>query len=105
MQDELKAALAGAGISYSAPNLKLCFQFGSLPDLDAAYSALKPHGVAGETPAIIAALAAAQAALIQAAQWFEEYADGHLTAGKTDKANRNLQRANACRRAAASVQQ
>jgi hypothetical protein len=41
-------------------------------------------------------------ALEKAAEWFEGYAEGHKSAGALDKAARNLERANACRRAALS---
>jgi hypothetical protein len=39
------------------------------------------------------------AALLQSANWFQEYADGHTAKGDTEKAARNQDRANACRRA------
>jgi hypothetical protein len=61
------------------------------------------------TPAEVSALieAAYQAGaeamrrtLDAAAEWFEEYAEGHQAKGAIDKASRNLERANACRRAA-----
>ena len=41
-------------------------------------------------------------ALEMAADWFEIYAEDHQSAGALDKAARNLERANACRRAALS---
>lgn len=54
---------------------------------------------------IRAALAAENArlreALAQAGAWFFEYADSHVAQGKTDKAERNLSRANFCRAALA----
>lgn len=43
------------------------------------------------------------AALVQAAQWFEGYAAHHQEKGGLDKASRNLERANYCRRASAQV--
>ncbi len=36
-------------------------------------------------------------ALQQAAEWFQQYADGHTAKGDTDKAARNQTRADACR--------
>jgi len=40
-----------------------------------------------------------KAALQQSADWFQQYADGHTAKGATEKAARNQERANACRRA------
>ena len=37
--------------------------------------------------------------LLQAAEWFQGYADGHTAKGDTDKAKRNQDRAGACRAA------
>jgi hypothetical protein len=55
--------------------------------------------------AFAAGAEAMRRALDAAAEWFEEYAEGHQAKGAIDKASRNLERANACRRAALANQQ
>jgi hypothetical protein len=78
-RDALQVRLRGASLDMLAAN--------DAPLLDAE-------------AAFAAGAAAMRRALDAAAEWFEEYAEGHQAKGAIDKASRNLERANACRRAA-----
>jgi hypothetical protein len=63
-------------------------------DLSAQVEHAQYHLAAAE-----ARIAKLKAALEQAADWFQAYADGHRGKGDSDKANRNQERATACRAA------
>jgi hypothetical protein len=57
---------------------------------------VSPDPLAHEAAATITAL---RQALLQAQDWFQQYGNGHQTKGDTDKAKRNYDRAEFCRKA------